>query len=90
MLKIKDGLDLKELEKFGFSKNFIGYKFYIKDCDYFSSIYILNKSKQIIFSGGINEQMGEIMFEKLFDLIQAGYIEKVKEQNNEETYNLPI
>lgn len=61
MLKIKNNVDLKELEKFGFHKEFDYYEGYeiIVDCC----------SRQIeIYEGGE---------EKLFDLIQAGLVEKV-------------
>ena len=61
MLKIKDNVDLKELEKFGFHKEFDYYEGYdtIVDC----------YSREIeVYEGGE---------EKLFDLIQAGLVEKV-------------
>lgn len=53
MLKIKDGVDSKELEKFGFLKKHWGYIFYPKkngsNCKYFSAIKIEQKSKIISF-----------------------------------------
>ena len=64
MLKIKDNVDLKELEKVGFHKEFDYYEGYdiIVDC----------YSRKIeVYEGGE---------EKLFDLIQAGLVEKVVEE----------
>ena len=64
MLKIKDNVDLKELEKFGFHKEFDYYEGYdiIVDC----------YSRRIeVYEGGE---------EKLFDLIQAGLVEKVGDE----------
>ena len=72
MLKIKDSIDLKELEKFGFCK-----------CtDSFYSIYLEVDSVELIIENrmlwlntehGCLENLGVI-----FDLIQAGLVEKVE------------
>lgn len=60
MLKIKDFVDLKELEKFRFYKEFDYYDGYdiVVDC---------HSRKIEVYEGGE---------EKLFDLIQAGFVEK--------------
>ena len=95
MLKIKDNVDLKELEKFGFkydNTNGIGAysksKFYEEICkdpiygEYIESccdsIFIYEKNRKII--GGHNRQF-RTDFDTLFDLIQAGLVEKGKENN---------
>lgn len=61
MLRVKEDIELKELEKFGFHKEFDYYEGYdiIVDC----------YSREIeVYEGGEG---------KLFDLIQAGLVEKV-------------
>lgn len=61
MLKIKDNVDLKELKKFGFYKEF----------DYYEGLDIIVDccSREItVYEGGE---------EKLFDLIVLGLVEKV-------------
>lgn len=61
MLKIKDNIDLKELEKFDIYKKFFYYSgLEIRiDCD----------TREIMVKDGDGEE--------LFDLIQAGYVEKI-------------
>ena len=86
MLKIKDEIDLKELEKFGFiccndftdtyKENNYGY-------------YVFNDSFYVDFQNDNYHKLGSISFsyepiqeeniDKLFDLIQAGLVEKVEE-----------
>lgn len=81
MLKIKDNVDLKELEKFGFEKvksfsePYEGYwqKTY-KDHD---SIYLEEDTRELNIS--IIEDTSGIIPTTLFDLIQAGLVEKVVE-----------
>ena len=84
MLKIKDSLDLKELEKFGF-KNDNMYNYLVEN-DYYKRtetipeiILYLNKSRQIniecddcYYNIGIEEFM-----ELIYDLIKADMVEKV-------------
>lgn len=77
MLKIKDNVDLKELEKFGFE--------YIKNSnypmlsnqeyyyDYIGTIAIYENTKAIIVRYTGNETI-----DTLYDLIQAGLVEKVE------------
>ena len=82
MLKIKDSVDLKELEKFGFIKyrSIDDGELYWCICDLF-----IGKDKRILQDDGINScksvdyQLNEIEIGIIFDLIQSGLVEKVKE-----------
>ena len=60
MLKIKDNVDLKELEKFGFKKE-----------SWFDNQIVYVKSY---------EQYNTYFDVTLYDLIQAGLVEKVEEE----------
>lgn len=77
MLKIKDNVDLKELEKFGlkFSKTYNNYRLFEKE-----SIVVDCKSREI---GLEDNSFYNIVTDRplniLFDLIQAGLVEKVVE-----------
>lgn len=78
MLKIKDEVDLKELEKFGYeeydeglNEPYIIHRKYIKS---FISIDILPDGKIIKNN---DESEGIIKKEDIQDLIQAGLVEKV-------------
>jgi len=98
MLKIKDEVDLKELEKFGF-RNTIENTWCIdvpNDCyDYFSTSIIVNpvgtfEPREIIFD--IQDISGADKYDDyngldvgaridiIFDLIQAGIVEKVGDE----------
>jgi len=71
MLKIKDSVDLKELEKFGlttFAKD--GYTFIPDEKIPYMGIKIFNEDRSIC----VNTTKA---IEVLFDLIQAGLVEKV-------------
>lgn len=79
MLKIKENVDLKELEKFGFTKK---YKTYTKKC---MGIY---DTSVLSINGGIGSsrticcalwKANEITLDTIYDLIQAGLVEKVEE-----------
>lgn len=76
MLKIKDNIDLKELEKFGFKwdENLKEYYIFSKQKDEKLSVayerYIIIKD----FSGFSIT----VYFDIIFDLIQAGLVEKVE------------
>lgn len=83
MLKIKDNIDLKELEKFGFDRCEPDEYFCIGKDDDNSAKYILwdLESKQGTMT--INENTRKIWsissnYDILFDLIQAGLVEKVE------------
>lgn len=76
MLKIKDDVDLKELEKFGFflkTKSEI-IKYVWKNRYYVDCIEIDLETRQIRCLGDKNANV------VLYDLIQAGLVEKVKEE----------
>ncbi len=79
MLKIKDNVDLKELEKFGFRLDYyVTDKVYVKELKkglfYKEYIIIWFKDKEIQISNN-----GQILLNTLYDLIQAGLVEKVEE-----------
>lgn len=82
MLKIKDNVDLKELEKFGFVK--YDNEFYFDIVPYTvenqSYLCISEKDKQI--DTGFVE-LGDIdtMVDKIYDLIQAGLVEKIEKES---------
>ncbi len=74
MLKIKDNVDLKELEKFGFKLNYDEeYEIRIEKNNVFTIIVIKHDNTVYIQSNSyvIKE------LDLLFDLIKAGLIEKV-------------
>lgn len=74
MLKIKDNIDLKELEKFGFTYHNKNEQFY--NLDYLENC-ILIQDRTITFR--INEAniYEDFDLSVLYDLIQAGLVEKV-------------
>ena len=80
MLKIKDNVDLKELEKF----EFIYYKdknsAYYGCCTYSTTEFtiFINNARRITVSPSSTRTILEI--DILYDLIQAGLVEKVKEE----------
>lgn len=79
MLKIKDNVDLKELEKFGFE--LIGgewsyYAFTAPRDDSEIRLYVDNTTREI--STGIDPYVDVYsIHDKIYDLIQAGLVEKV-------------
>ena len=97
MLKIKDNVDLKELEKLGYKKreNFCMGLCYFKDItdkdckdEEFAEVHIVNCRETRIIGLGLNipyiriDKMTlnyylDIYENNLFDLIQAGFVEKV-------------
>lgn len=87
MLKIKSEVNLKELEKFGFSyDNKLGvYYLSYRDeyCTWGFRIYEDRKIETIVYMHTPNNLVAGIdnltLF--IFDLIQAGLVEKVEEQN---------
>ena len=84
MLKIKDNVDLKELEKFKFEKYAFGYHKMILDRDFLIEIDIRKTSRNIRLIAFIENTT--IAFKNeldyLFDLIQAGLVEKVEDKWN--------
>ena len=76
MLKIKDSVELKELEKFGFDDFGVCYKRY----GTLGEQYFINKrTREIkrIHPYSFREEPTE---DEIYDLIQAGLVEKVKEE----------
>lgn len=83
MLKIKDNLDLKELEKFGFEYDednnyYFYYGFTRANCNSEMRMYI-NKDDRIITTGFDMYVAEDKIHDKIYDLIQAGLVEKVEE-----------
>lgn len=71
MLKIKDNADLKELEKLGFQQGKEdNYNFIIKQ-DYIVVGINVNENREIFCNN--------CALDLLYDLIQAGFVEKVGE-----------
>lgn len=85
MLKIKDNIELKELEKFGFENNYNNkyliksYKNGFSQDDYMS----ISKEDKTIRIGHYQDEHGATNIIKiddiLYDLIQAGLVEKVSD-----------
>lgn len=75
MLKIKDNVDLKELEKFGFELN--SKEWFEKDANN-GYLYVKPISKEIVYSP-VNTAR-DIECNDLYDLIQAGLVEKVEDE----------
>lgn len=78
MLKIKDEVDLKELEKFGFRIVFVGKRSKYQFCKDIGNTQIYNikidENRVIHFNQlSVHNEMPDI----IYDLIQAGLVEKV-------------
>lgn len=76
MLRIKDDVDLKELEKFGFKPDYyVDDKVYVKQFKrglfYKEYIIIWFKDREIQIRNN-----GQILLATLYDLIQAGLVER--------------
>ena len=87
MLKIKDNINLKELEKFGFKErkytcNTGEVSYYMVDCEDGSWVFIENfgddSPKGFIDMGLVKHNVKYNAMDTLFDLIQAGLVEKVE------------
>ena len=80
-LKIKDNADLKELEKFGFKKQFSFNEYCFEDGFANCAISIWDEggqqNRRILVSDNINCIDNTPILLKLYDLIQAGLVEKV-------------
>lgn len=84
MLKIKENVDLQELEKFGFKNIQIwGSSAYVYDFVPYSNLdssYLVATVKKEISVAWVNfRQHSNKCLNLLYDLIQAGLVEKVKE-----------
>lgn len=75
MLRIRKNVDLKELEKFGFRKYKYGYE--TQDTFIPEESYIRFKGK-IIYEK--TEEPTESYADTIYDLIQAGLVEKVDDE----------
>lgn len=73
MLRIKKDVDLKELEKFEFTESKLSNWCYTKDVDYRTTCFIDENYRHIFF--GVDDICSNL--DILFDLIQAGLVEKV-------------
>ena len=75
MLKIKESVDLKELEKFGFE-----YKNYTGKYEYSYGHYVVyvNSWNREIY-GQMLDKSGTFLFNQVYDLIKADMVEKVEE-----------
>lgn len=80
MLKIKDSVDLKELEKFGLKFNEKNGRYEYIERNYGGETYIFINSwnKKILFVQ--RENYDNICLGILYDLIQAGLVEKVEKE----------
>ena len=79
MLKIKDSVDLKELEKFGFTADFIGKNIryeYNKNIGK-NQLYNLKIDNETIIHINILS-IYNVLDNVLYNLIQAGLVEKVE------------
>lgn len=80
MLKIKDSVDLKELEKFSlkFNEENGRYEYIERNCDGETYIFINSWNRKILFVQRKNYD--NICLGILYDLIQAGLVEKVEKE----------
>lgn len=85
MLKIKDNVDLKELEKYGFKKDKYNYVMTFEQCAYETEVYSwqINIETRILYfdidnlrSEVCSINLGSYYFLILFILIKAGLVEK--------------
>ena len=84
MLKIRDGIDLKELEKFGFKHDNYDNSYRIDLGEdrrgAYCTLYIENRILYIDFAGDDNGYSGsDILNDVIYDLIQADLVVKVDE-----------
>lgn len=78
MLKIKDDVDLKELEKFGFKE--YGKVWGFNDDDYDIGLLVFKDTRKVLIYSAMygGYENGKKVEPKLYDLIQAGLVEKVE------------
>ena len=81
MLKIKDNVDLKELERFGFEEKEGSYNFLIEQ---YEGKIVIKKDRIVKYFEYFYDDygwiaVGEECMDKLFELFGAGIIEKVGE-----------
>jgi hypothetical protein len=81
VLKIKDDVDLKELEKFGFKKLKSEREYYLFNIDGSEFIEIIDNQIYLYINDEYyNCYTGEKTFDRLYDLIQAGLVEKINKE----------
>ena len=82
MLKIKDNVDLKELEEFGFKES-ENKKYYVYDDEESYEILGFSKDCKTIYIQSENSFniAEEGSLDILFNLIQAGLVEKIEKEN---------
>lgn len=85
MLKIKDNIDLKVLEKYGFTidkdtkmEYYFDFVPYNQNDNYNSSYVSINKYGKIIDAEEIQREHANSLIDLIYDLIQADLIEKVE------------
>ena len=80
MLKIKDNVDLKELEKFGFRYfDSVGqYQYSERNIDGATYIYVNIWNRRILYRQ--DKTYDTLCLLKLFDLIEAKLVEKVEDK----------
>ena len=74
MFKIKDNIDLKELEKFGFTLD--SDEWYVKDIKGIN-IFVKPISREIVIKAYNTCNYAKV--DTIYDLIQAGLVEKVSD-----------
>ena len=80
MLKIKDSVDLKELEKYGFKKDSYNPSKIEGEYDYtYEFLRIDISNREVFLSSGVDEINGDLEILKLYDLIKADMVEKVED-----------
>ena len=83
MLKIKDNVDLKELEKFGFIKCEYGDRSLVYEHKEISEKtfqwILINDKREMDLGCEFYDTSLDILQDILFDLIQAGLVEKMEE-----------
>jgi hypothetical protein len=77
MLKIKDNVDLKELEKYGFKK-YINFRYYL-ECEEVTVEVNIESRELYLFSTGAEEIQSMSIPHAVYDLIKDGLVEKVEE-----------
>lgn len=78
MLKIKDNVDLKELEKYGFIKERYNV-LYLFEENSFTRIRIEIETRRIGFYNSADIIVEKEILDKLYDLIKDGLVEKIDE-----------
>lgn len=79
MLKIKDNVDLKELEKFGFKIKSCFTDKYGKTMYAYGFLVASRITRELSISSGVDEVNGDEEIAKLYDIIKADLVEKVEE-----------